>query len=91
MTVSRDQIDRLKALAFLDRQMTTIKSVNEEEEEVRGVISRNKDLDLITNKMQKQLDIDELDDDEFWRKYREERMNELKHDTQKPTQPQRVS
>jgi hypothetical protein len=69
--VIQDQIDRLKALAFLDRQMPTIKSVNEEEEE-------------------KQLDIDELDDDEFWRKYREERMNELKHDTQKPTQPQRV-
>jgi hypothetical protein len=51
VSVSRDQIDRLKALAFLDRQMPTIKSVNEEEEEVRGVISRNKDLDLITNKM----------------------------------------
>eukprot|EP00029_Vermamoeba_vermiformis_P000987 TRINITY_DN11153_c0_g1_i1.p1 TRINITY_DN11153_c0_g1~~TRINITY_DN11153_c0_g1_i1.p1 ORF type:complete len:286 (+),score=63.95 TRINITY_DN11153_c0_g1_i1:178-1035(+) len=39
---------------------------------------------------EKQFDIDELDDDDFWRKYREERMQALKNDTQKPAQVQRV-
>lgn len=91
-TSERDQIDRLRTLAFLDRHVHTVKSVNEEEEEVRGGTSIDKDLVLIgQTRIQKQLDVDELDDDDFWRKYREERMNELKQDTNKPTQPQRVS